>query len=119
MGAPTFGHGFARGVGDVIVPYILLVVLSTTGEAMKQLEPSMANMIGLIMLMFIFVGFVDLLDTVGRSKWWNVEYTGGYIIGVLFGFYILKTIGVPPDLMMIIGIMLIAVRLVGKIGRKL
>jgi len=95
-----------------------MLLLSTTKEVMKQLEPSSANMLGIVILMFIFVGFVDLIDTVGRSKWWNIEYTAGYIFGVFLGFYTLKAINAPPDIMAIIGVMLIVVRLVEKIGRK-
>ncbi|ASJ13373.1 hypothetical protein [Thermococcus thioreducens] len=119
MGAPTFGHGAARGYSDVVVPYFVILLLNTTGEIMKQLEPSVANMVGMIILMFIFIGLVDIIDTIGRSKWWNVWYTFGYIFGVFFGFYTLALMGASQDIMAIIGIMLIVVRLVEKIGRKL
>lgn len=118
MGAPNFGHGAVRGYGDVVVPYFALLLLTTTQEIMKGIEASLTNMVGIVILMFIIVGFIDLIDTVGRSKWWNIEYTAGYIFGVFLGFYTLKLINAPPDIMTIIGVMLIVVRLVEKIGRK-
>jgi len=118
MGAPDFGHGAARGYGDVVFPYFALLLLTTTWEVMEGIEPSLGNMIGIIVLMFVIVGFIDLIDTVERSKWWNIDYTAGYIFGVFLGFYTLKLMNAPPDIMVLIGVMLIVVRLVEKIGRK-
>ena len=118
MGAPNLGHGVARGWGEIVFPYFALLLLTTTREIMRGIEPSLGNMIGIIILTFVIVGFIDLIDTVGRSKWWNTEYTAGYIFGVFLGFYTLNLMNAPPDIIALIGVMLIVVRLVEKIGRK-
>ena len=65
------------------------------------------------------LGFVYLIDTVRRSKWWNIEYTANYIFGVFLGVYTLKAVDAPPNTMALIGVTLIVLRLVEKLEGKL
>ena len=65
------------------------------------------------------LGFVDLIDTVRRSKWWNIEYTANYIFGVFLGVYTLKAVDAPLEIVALIGVTLIVVRLAEKLARKI
>ena len=113
MSAPTFGNGLERSTQLFLVPNIALLVM-----VVFSLEFWGTVIVGLLYLLAVAV---TLLNLVASAKYWNSEYTAGFVLGSLFWIGLIPGVTTslinPGTAVLVVIVQFIAVAAIG--GLKL
>lgn len=112
MPAPTFYHGVARSGKEVIGSYATAKFSEIVTQLLEDIPQISAFQLFIIILSI--VGIVDILVLMEKSKFWNTEYSIGYLVGIIFFTAVFLNIEGYFEWTLLVGALFVAIWLIRR-----